>query len=753
MSFSLVFIINCIKDVKNIDISIRNNSQNYTQIFDKNGNELEYTKSLKNNYIKLNEIPKDTVQAFISIEDKNFYKHNGLNYKRIIKATMNNIKSKSMSEGASTITQQLVKNKFLSNEKTISRKIKEAYLTKKLEKKETKDKILETYLNTIYFGNGAYGIGNASKIFFDKSPKDLSLSEGSLIAGIIKSPKNYSPINNLENSINRRNLVLSEMLKDNQISETQYNIAINENIDQSKMTGGNQTKQDLYSQFVLKEASEILNTDIGNIILGGYKIYTNQDSQIQSSLDKEIFNENNYHKNSYGNIADSLSMIIDNQTNSVIAIQGKSKYDLVDFKRQPGSLIKPILTYAPAIEEGKICAKTQILDEPINIGGYTPHNVGNTYSGYVSVEDCVAKSLNIPTIKITEEMGLKNCINYAKKCGINFDKNEDYNYSVCLGGLTYGTTLKEITDAYSVFTHNGNYSKSTFINQIISANKKSLYGRKMTENKVIEPQTAYLMSDIMKYSVENGTSKKLSKFNFDIAGKTGTVSIKNSNNNTDAYSLAYTSSHTMSVWLGNYSMDEKFVLEGKNNGGTYCTQIISNVFDDIYSDYTPKDFSKPDNIEEVIIDGKTLSEDHIVVLGENIPERYQERCLMSTKFKPTAYSNKFDVIEPFDFQVTTFKNSCQISFDAKDYLIYKIYRESVLGKELLTTIKNREGEINFVDKNIEFNTAYNYYIETTNNISQNKFVTQKQRIEIKKEYLEILNNQTKNQDSLSWLFQ
>lgn len=753
MSFSLVFVINCIKYVKNIDVSLGNYSQNYSQIFDKNGNELEYTKNLKNNYIKLNEIPKETIQAFISIEDKNFYKHNGLNYKRIIKATINNIKSKSMSEGASTITQQLVKNKFLSNEKTISRKIKEAYLTKKLEKKESKNKILETYLNTIYFGNGAYGIGNASKKFFDKSPQDLTLSESCLVAGIIKSPKNYSPINNLENSINRRNLVLSEMLKDNKISENQYSNAINENIDVSKISSDDFGNKDLYSQFVLKEASEILNTDIGNIIMGGYKIYTNQDSEIQASLNKEIFNDNNYHINSYGNIADSLSMIIDNQTNSVIAIQGKSKYDLLDFKRQPGSLIKPILTYAPAIEEGKICAKSQILDEPINIGGYTPHNVGNTYSGYVSVEDCVAKSLNIPTIKITEEMGLNKCINYAKKCGIDFSSNNDFNYSVCLGGLTYGTSLKEITDAYSVFTHSGIYSKSTFINKIFDNSKKSIYNNKLTETNVFTPQTSYLMSDIMKYSVKNGTSKKLSKLNFDVAGKTGTVAVKNSNNNTDAYSLAYTSSHTMAVWLGNYSMDEKHFLEGKNNGGTYCTQIISNVFDDIYSDYTPSNFSKPDNIEEVTIDGKTLSEDHLVVLGENIPERYQEKCLMSINHKPTVYSCKFEDIEPFDFQITTFKNSCQISFDSKDYLIYKIYRESDFGKELLTTIKNRDGGIDFVDKNIEFNKSYNYYIETANSISQNKFVTQKHRIEIKKQYSEILNNQSKKQDSLSWMFQ
>lgn len=749
---TLAYINMCLKDVKDIDVSLNDFDGNYSTIYDNSGNELKYSEKLKDNYINLNEIPDITKQAFLSIEDKKFYEHDGLNYKRIAKASFNNLKSRSMKEGASTITQQLVKNKFLTNEKTFDRKIKEAYLSKKLENTETKDKILETYLNTIYFGNGAYGIGNASKLFFNKKPRELTLSESCILAGCIKSPKNYSPLNNISNSKDRRDIVLNELLKDNKISEIEYQkdfdeeIIVSNNINKSSIDS-----LDLYSQYVLTEASEILNTSISNVLYGGYKIYTNQNFEVQEQLDKIINDEKYYHKNRNGNIADSLSIIINNDNYNVIAISGKSDYSLIDIKRQPGSLIKPILTFAPAIEQGLINEKTQILDEEIDIDGYKPNNVGNKFYGYISVEDIVAKSLNIPTIKITEEVGLDQCMNYAKKCGIQFNEKEDKNLSIALGGFTDGITLKDITDSYSVLSNNGNYKKSSFINKILNSNNNTLYSTKLSEKHVYNTDTPYLMSEILTYSVKNGTSKKLSKFDFDIAGKTGTVAVKNSNLNTDAYSLAYTSRHTMSVWLGDYTMDERYYLEGGNNGGTYCTQIISDMFDYLYKDNPPANFQKPDNVEEIIIDRKTLDEDHEIVLGYNVPERYQEKCYVSNRYIPKQKSTKFDTIEPFDFDITNYKNSCEISFDAKDYLIYNIYRKSNNDYTLIHTIKNTCDNISYIDKNMDFNTEYTYYIECLNKTSNVSYITDKKKTIIKKEYSNILNKE-KDIDSLSWIF-
>lgn len=746
----LIFVNVTIKPIKNLDINLSTNS-NYSTIYSNNMELTDYSNDISSNYINIESIPDITKKAFIAIEDKDFYKHKGLNLKRIAKAGMNNLISGKLKEGASTITQQLVKNRFLSNEKTFDRKVKEAYLSLKLEKQESKDKILESYLNTIYFGNGAYGIVEASKLFFDKNVEDLNLVESATLAGIIKSPKNYSPINNYNQSNNRKNLVLKEMFEDNIITEDEFNQSVNENINIQNVNKNISTSNlDLYSQYVLDEASRILNTNIYNVIHGGYKIYTYQDADIQKVLDEKINNECYYQTNEYGNIADSLAIIIDNNSSGVSAIAGKSKYDLVEFKRQPGSLIKPIFTYLPALEEGLINAKTQILDEKIDYNGYCPNNVGNKFYGYVSIEDAVAKSLNIPAIKATEKVSINKCKDYAKKCGIDFNEKYDNGYSLALGGFTDGVTLKSITDSYSVLTNNGKYRKSSFIKKITSSNNMAIYNNIVTETKVYNDDTTYLMTDILKYSVNNGTSKKLSNLDFDVAGKTGTVALPNTNFNTDSYSLAYTSKHTMSVWLGNYSMSDEYNLLGSNNGGTFATEIIRDAFKEIYDEEKPSDFMPPNNVINCIIDEKSLMEDHIVVSGENIPERYQTSCLIQKRYLPLKQSTKFTSIIPFDIDVTLFKNSCEIKFKTNDYIDYTIYRESDSSLDIIGTIKNHNGEYSFVDKNINKNQRYNYYVVAQNNYSDSSYTTAKKNIYIEKEYSDVIENN--NIQDYSWLF-
>lgn len=750
LSGILIFINVSIKPVKNLDLNLSNNA-NYSKIYSNDIELTDYSDGLINNYINIELIPEITKNAFISIEDKNFYKHNGLNIKRIAKAGINNLLSRELKEGASTITQQLVKNRYLSNEKTFDRKVKEAYLAIKIEQKETKDQILESYLNTIYFGNGAYGIGEAAKIFFNKNVEDLNLIESATLAGIIKSPKNYSPINNYENSNKRKNLVLKEMLEDSYITIDQYNVAINQDISIDKTNQNvNLNNVDLYSQYVLEEASRILNTNIYNVIHGGYKIYTYQNKNIQKILDEKINDCSYYQKNEYGNIADSLAMVIDNETCGVSAVSGKSKYNLVNFKRQPGSLIKPILTYLPALELGLINEKTQILDEEINYNGYSPNNVGNKFYGYVSIEDAVAKSLNIPAIKITEKVGINNCKEYAKKCGIEFNENYDNGYSIALGGFRDGVNLKSITDSYSVLTHGGNYIKSSFIKKITSSDNVTLYSDKLSFTPIYNEDTTYLMTNILKYSVNNGTSKKLSQLNFDIAGKTGTVAVPNTNFNTDAYSLAFTTNHTMSVWLGNYSMEKEYNLPGSNNGGTYATMIIKDTFEKIYESESPDEFFKPDNVIECIIDQKSLMEDHIVVSGINIPERYQTKCLISKRYTPLKESTKFITCNPFSINVELFKNSCKIKFDTNDYTDYTIYREYNSKSEVVDVVKNSSGEYCYIDKNINNNTNYYYYVVAKNNYSNTSYTTEKKQVFIEKEYSNVIENN--NIIDYAWLF-
>ncbi|MBR4745432.1 MAG: transglycosylase domain-containing protein, partial [Clostridia bacterium] len=382
LAISITFITIVKKEISQISIDkeLLLNQTTQIMVYDNENNIISNSNYEGKKLVNIGEIPEYVKQAFISIEDKNFYNHNGVNYKRILKALYNNIKSHKIVEGASTITQQLVKNTHLTTEKTFKRKIKEIYLAKKIEDAYSKDEILELYLNVIYFGNGNYGIENASNYYFGVSASELTINQAAVLAGMIKSPKNYDPLNNCENCKKRRNLVLKEMLKDGKITNDIYQESINKEI----KVVDNKDSIDNNSQYVkasISEACKILNTTEQNIAFNNYKIFTYYDDDVQSTLVETINNNDYYEKNEHGNIADGLGIVINNNTGGIEAFAGKSNYNLSNVKRQPGSAIKPILVYAPALDNGTISPMTQLLDESINIDGYTPHNVGGDNHG------------------------------------------------------------------------------------------------------------------------------------------------------------------------------------------------------------------------------------------------------------------------------------------------------------------------------------------------------------------------------------
>lgn len=678
-------------------------------VYDSENKELKNTISNKN-IVKIEDVPNHVVNAFISIEDKDFFKHNGLNYKRIAKAMFNNLKSFSFKEGASTISQQLIKNTHLTNEKTIKRKVKEMLLTKKLEKEFSKKDILETYLNVIYFGENSYGIERAALTYFGKETKDLTLWEGATLAGIIKSPYTYSPVYNPENCLKRRNLVLSEMLRDKKISQAQYDEAVNmplEIVDRKQEQGVN----NLYVKACIKEAEQILKLSEKDIMLSGIKIYSYLDDEVQKQLYDIVNNENNYHKNSYGNTNDSLLIMIDNETYAVLGYAGKSDYNLTNFVRQPGSTIKPILVYAPALEKGLVLPDTLILDEEINYGGYSPKNVGGKYYGYVSVEESICDSLNVPAVKTLDYVGIENAKQFAKKAGIKFDEN-DNGLALALGGFTNGVTLKELTNSFLPFVNDGNFSKANFVRKIVDVNGKTLYEHKPKEEKIMGEDTAYLMTSMLKEACKTGTSMKLKNLDFDVAGKTGTVAITGTNNNTDAYSVAYTTKHTMGVWIGNYSNDPEYVLEGKNNGGTYATNMIKMCFEELYANNKPENFKQPNSVKEVEIDLKEYENNHVIKLASsNCPDRYKIKTLVSKRFEPKETSELFENLSVENFDVKIENGKVLVCFDAEDYLKYEIMRVENGKTKSLKKYSNKKGKIEYYDFNIKENSTYNYYIK------------------------------------------
>ncbi|MGN1208636.1 MAG: transglycosylase domain-containing protein, partial [Christensenellales bacterium] len=606
-------------------------------------------------------------------------------------------------------SQQLIKNTHLSNEKTFNRKIKEIVLTKKLEKNFSKDDILETYLNVIYFGNNAYGLENASFSYFNKPSYLLSLNEAAILAGLIKAPTKYSPIFNAENCFNRKNLVLSEMFKDGHITKDEYDENIQKPI---TLNLHKNTIKSIYEQAVICEAEKVLGMDEKEMKMQGVKIYTYLDTKLQQNLVKIINDPQFYHKNKYGNTADSCAVVIDNQTGGINAFYGKCDYDLVNIKRQPGSTIKPILVYAPALEDGKICPDTVVLDEKINIDGYSPKNVGGIYHGYVSIQEAIEQSLNIPAVKIMQEESIERCKQFAENAGIDF-QGEANNYALALGGFKYGTNLIDLTNTFLPFSQHGNFTKAKFIKKIDTIGG-NIYVNNQSKKKIMSEETAYLMTKMLVSASQKGTSMRLRNLPFSVAGKTGTVGIPGTNLNTDIYSVAYTQNKTCGVWLGNSTGKTEFNLEGCNNGGTYATSMLKDVMIASFDDKQNNDFDPaPSGIERISIDETCLEDNHqLMIAGENTPPIYKRVIEVNKKFNNFPVSNSYSNPAPVEFSVSTKSGKPKICFRAKKYLIYKIMRVEEDQTKCLETIKNKHGEISFVDEMAENDVFYEYYIES-----------------------------------------
>lgn len=640
------------------------------QVFDKDNKPIKEENEINKAYAKIETLNQSTIDAFLSIEDKTFYQHKGVNYKRIAKAFLNNIKSGKLKEGASTITQQLIKNTQLSSEKTLTRKIKEMALAKKIEAKYDKNQILELYLNVVYFGNNCYGIENASNYYFSKPAKDLSVSESAMLAGLLKSPAKYSPIKNLQNCQNRRNLVLNQMYQDGKIKVEDYTRFKSEGI-KLNLNREKHNKLNSYSQASIDEAERILKLPARQIAINGYKIYTYQDDNKQKALENAISSQNLD--------CDSAGMIIDNDKGAVSAYWGSSSFKILESKRQPGSCIKPILVYSPALNEDIIYPCTQLLDEKISIANYSPKNVGNNYHGYVSARESLSKSINIPAVKVLSYVGIDNAKSYAEDMGIEFDE-KDNSYTLALGGLTYGVNLLQLCGAYSTFANDGNFIEPKFISFITDKNDKLVYINKQSPKKVLREDCSFLITDMLKTCAQTGTAKRLASLDCEIASKTGTVGKPNSKQNLDAWNISYTKDQTCGIWLG--QLDNSPI---DYTGGNQPTEIVKSYFSQI-SDTSR--FERPSSVVERKIDRTKLEEDHFVSLANSyMPERFTQTELFSIFNLPKDISNKFTTIEKVAVSSRVENQTAILEFNAKDYVTYEIS----MGETLIDKISDKSG--------------------------------------------------------------
>ena len=630
-------------------------NENTAVVYDGDDTELKNVSALySRETTPIENIKKKTKLAFVDTEDRRFFSHGGFDFKRIVKAVLKNVQTLSFKEGASTISQQLIKNTHLSQQKTIKRKLQEMKLTYRLERKYSKDEILEKYLNTIYFGHSCFGITSAARYYFNKTPNELSVGESAILAGLVKSPNNYSPFKNPEKCKNRRNLVLNIMHDLGHITTEEKNAAINEILPE---TPTEEKGKRCYISAVFDELETLAEEK--NFNLGGnIKIYTYLDASLQELAEKEA-----KHADS-----DVVISVLDNKTHGF-----KTYFSTVgNIQRSPASLIKPLLVYAPAIEENFLTPATPLLDEKINFSGYQPKNYDNKYRGYVSAREALSKSLNVPAVKILNSVGVQKSAEYLSKTGLIIDE-ADYSLALALGGMKGGFSLNQLLGAYSVFSANGEFVKPAFIKKVVIDNA-TVYERKNLSEKIFSEDTAYLMTDMLKTAADEGTAKKLHSLSFDVAAKTGTNGTNKGN--LDAYALSYTSLDTVGVWLGNA---DNSPIE-YTGGGLPCN-ISFSLHEKLKNNYLKNNihipvFMQPKSVQKVAIDKIEYERSHKILLADpHSPTEYKFDELFKTSTFPSVSATHFSNPTIPTPSINAENSVVNITFDIKTPPFYRILVE------------------------------------------------------------------------------
>lgn len=662
-------------------------------------------------WVSISELQPSTVYAFISAEDARFFEHEGVDVIRIAGAIVADIKAGSYVQGASTISQQLIKLSHLTSEKTISRKAEEAALAYEMERQYSKGDILEMYLNYVYFGGGYYGIEAAAEGYFGVHASDLTLDQSAMLAGILKSPSGYAPHINYAASINRRNNILRLMRDYGYITD-----------DEKKQASARRPtilhdKREEYSGYytdaVTKSAAALMGITVDELIRGGYSIYSAMDSDIQHYCEEMFKNGELFPAED----SEAAIVVLEPSTGMVVAMVGGRSYTggisfnrATDIRRQPGSVIKPVIAYAPAFEYLNYTAADMILDEETTFADYTPSNYGNKYYGWVTVREAVTKSLNVPAVKTLSAVGVYRAKDFAKRCGIEFDDKDD-SLALALGGFTYGVSPLQIAGAYSCFASGGIYNTPTLIKKITDRNGLTVYEYRQDSRRVMSEANAYILTSMLKSVVTEGTGHRLNTLDIPIAGKTGTVGLANGNR--DAWMAGYTPEYTAVVWQG-YDSDRLGLLPSSATGGTYPALMLYELFNHIYPDGRSGDFEKPESVKQYSIDAKTLKKQHKAVLANAMtPQSSRVTEYFTEETAPEDVSGYWAV--PGSAQnllAVREEGGVMVSFDCPDdFGMYTLWRsEAGKAEKPLMTWNGREGHIEYIDAAVKPGKGYRYRV-------------------------------------------
>lgn len=579
-----------------------------------NKNDLIYQGSRSNEWANLEDISDNLKNAVIAVEDKNFYNHHGFDYLRIAKAMLTNIKKKSIVQGASTISQQYIKNLYLDFDKTWKRKAEEAMLTLELEVHYDKDEILEGYLNTINYGQGNMGIVNASSYYFNKKPNELTLEEAIILAGIPKNPAGYNPVSNYEASLKRAWVVAKSMFNNGYIDEDTYNNLFKEKLEIFGQTKNNNLQMIMYYQeAVLNELSNIKEVPASLVNAGGLKIYTTLDLDEQTSLENNILN------NKVDDELQVASVIVDPKTGAVKALTGgmnyaKSQYNrALKSKRQVGSTMKPFLYYAALENNMTMSSSFRSEETTFNLANgktYAPQNAGNIYaSKEITMAAALALSDNIYAVKTNLFLGVDKMIDVAKRTGIKANLDE-------VASLPLGTSEINILDyasGYTTFASGGYQKELYFIEKIEDIDGNVLYEHEDLNRLVINPNYTYILNEMMTSTTNDAYVDYTTPTALNIASTlTNKYALKTGSTNTDYWIVGYNPDRLMMMWMG-YDNNKEVNGNVRNNAKKIWALTIEESLNSINTTW----YETPKNVVAIPLDavtGKTTNNQNKVAL-------------------------------------------------------------------------------------------------------------------------------------------
>ncbi|BBA09254.1 Penicillin-binding protein, 1A family [Streptococcus oralis subsp. tigurinus] len=635
---------------------LQNALKTRTLIFDREEKEAGALSGQKGTYVELTDISKDLQNAVVATEDRSFYKNDGINYGRFFLAIL----TAGRSGGGSTITQQLAKNAYLSQDQTVERKAKEFFLALELTKKYSKEQILTMYLNNAYFGNGVWGIEDASKKYFGVSASQLTLDQAATLAGMLKGPELYNPLNSVETSTNRRDTVLQNMVAAGYIDKNQETEAVGTDMAsqlQDKYEGRVlDYRYPSYFDAVVNEAVSKYNLTEEEIVNNGYRIYTELDQNYQANMQVVYENTSLFPTAEDGTHAESGSVALEPKTGGVRSVVGSVAGDdkpgfrnfnyATQSKRSPGSTIKPLVVYTPAVEAGWALNK-QLDNHTMQYDSYQVDNyAGIKTSPEVPMYQALAESLNLPAVATVNALGIDKAFDAGERFGLNME-NVDRVLGVALGGGIETNPL-QMAQAYATFANEGLMPEAHFITRIENASGQVIKSYKNSQKRVIDKSVADKMTSMMLGTFTNGTGISSSPTDYVMAGKTGTTEAAfNSVYTSDQWVIGYTPDVVITHWLGFPTTDENHYLAGStSNGAAHVFRSMANTI----LPYTPgstftvenaykQNGIEPENTKKQVVENETnQSEDPIADIRSRAQNLVDEagRAISEAKIKEKA---------------------------------------------------------------------------------------------------------------------